>query len=202
VLSQFRTPYCRNLWQYSKKPKRCAWQCTDPKLTIFASNFCARKLCRPIALQPSVAIATCRKTCSCQIVLLQMQGFQNVGCQCHFDTQNRLKKTGSRYPGLCKHYTTTASKRFARKFTLVVYLTELPHSFCRIKFVFLWGFFLTILFLFSCSLNWFGRLACLWFRMPFRGEAFLLYWLITACLDRSVAIAAFVGKARCRRAWS
>jgi len=77
-------------------------QFTDTKLTIFVSNFCAGKLCRPITLQPSVAIAMCRKACFPQIVLLQYKakphlGFQNLGChfkilRCHFDTQKRLKK--------------------------------------------------------------------------------------------------------------
>jgi len=60
VLSHFRAPYCTNLRQYSKRLKRCAWQCTHTKLTIFASNFCARKLCRPITLQP-VAILEWKK---------------------------------------------------------------------------------------------------------------------------------------------
>ena len=82
--------------------RRCAWQCTDTILTIFASIFCTRKLCRPITLQPSVAIAACRKTYFPQIVLLQRKvkphlGFQNLGCHCpnlgcHFDTQNWLQK--------------------------------------------------------------------------------------------------------------
>ena len=87
VLSQFRTPYCTNLLQYSKRPKRCAWLCADTKLRIFASNLCARKLCTPTKLQPSVAIATCRKTCISHIVLLQYKekpylGFQNLRCHC------------------------------------------------------------------------------------------------------------------------
>ena len=53
-------------------------------------------------LQPSVAVATCRRTCFLQFVLLQYKaklylGFQNLGCHCkilgcHFDTQKRLKK--------------------------------------------------------------------------------------------------------------
>ena len=88
--------------------KRCAWQCTDTIVTIFASKFCARKLWRLIALRPSVTIATCRKTCSPQIVLLQHKvksylGFQNLGCHCkilgcHFDTQKQLKQhCGTRY---------------------------------------------------------------------------------------------------------
>ena len=96
MLSQFRTPNCPNLRQYSKRQKRCAWLCTDTKLRIVASNFWARKLCRPITLQPSVATATCWKPCVSQIVLLQYKaqpylGFQNLGC--HFDTQKRPKKT-------------------------------------------------------------------------------------------------------------
>jgi len=55
-----------------------------------------------MTLQPSVAIATCRKICFPQFVLLQYKtkpylGFQNLGCHskilgCHFDTQKRLKK--------------------------------------------------------------------------------------------------------------
>jgi len=71
-------------------------------LTIFASKLCARKFCLPITLQPSIAIATCRKTCFLQIVLLQGKvkpylGLQNLGCHCkilgcHFDTQKRYKK--------------------------------------------------------------------------------------------------------------
>jgi len=55
-------------------------------------------------LEPSVAIAMCRKTCfPPQIVLLQYKakpypGFQNLECHCkiigcHFDTQKRLKKS-------------------------------------------------------------------------------------------------------------
>ena len=69
----------------------------------FASSFCARKLSRPMTLQPFVAIAMCRRTCfPPQIVLLQYKakpypGFQNLGCHskiwgCHSDTQKRLKK--------------------------------------------------------------------------------------------------------------
>jgi len=102
-LSQFRAPYCTKLRQYGKKLKRCAWQCTDTKLRIFASNFCVRKLRRPITLQPSVAIATFRKKCFPQVILLHYKakpylGFQNLGCHCkilgcHFDTQKRLKET-------------------------------------------------------------------------------------------------------------
>ena len=54
-------------------------------------------------MQPSVAKATCRKTCLSQIILLQYKakpylGFQNLGRHskilgCHFDTQKRLEKT-------------------------------------------------------------------------------------------------------------
>jgi len=54
-------------------------------------------------LHPSVAVATCRKACFPQIVLLQYKakpylGFQNLGCHCailgcHFDTQKRVKNT-------------------------------------------------------------------------------------------------------------
>jgi len=103
VLSQFRTPCCTNLQQYSNRPRRCAWQCTHAKLIIFVSNFSARKMCRPITLQSSDAIAMCRKVRFPQIVLLRYKvkphlGFQNLGCHCkilgcHFDTQKRLKKT-------------------------------------------------------------------------------------------------------------
>jgi len=60
------------------------------------------KLFRPITLQPSIAIATCRKTCLSQVVLLQYKAkpyidFQNLGCHCkslgcHFDTHQRLWK--------------------------------------------------------------------------------------------------------------
>jgi len=69
---------------------------------ISASNLCARELCGPI-IASHAAIATSRKTCFPQIVLLQYKakpyllGFQNLGCHCkilgcHFDTQKRLKK--------------------------------------------------------------------------------------------------------------
>jgi len=46
VLSQFRTSYCTNLWQYGKRPKRGGAHDTVqiPMLTIFVSKFCARKL--------------------------------------------------------------------------------------------------------------------------------------------------------------
>ena len=63
-------------------------------------------MCRPITLQPFVAITTCRKTCFSQMVLLHYKakphlGFQNLGCHCkilgrHFDTQNGLKNTGNK----------------------------------------------------------------------------------------------------------
>ena len=69
----------------------------------FRFQLLRQKLCRPITLHPSVAIATCRKTCFPQISLLQYKskphlGFQNLGCRCKilgclFDTQKRLKKT-------------------------------------------------------------------------------------------------------------
>ena len=72
VLSQLRTPYCTNLPQYSKK--RCAWQCTETILTIFASNFCARKLRQLMTLQPSVAIAMFGKTCFPQKRFTSKQG--------------------------------------------------------------------------------------------------------------------------------
>ena len=92
VLSQFRIPYCTNLQQYSKRLRWCAWLCTDTKLTILASNFCAWKLCRPITLQPSVAIAMCRKTCLSQIVLLRCKAKPYLAfLGCHFDTNKRLK---------------------------------------------------------------------------------------------------------------
>jgi len=68
-------------------------------------------MCRPITLQLSVAMATCRKTCLPQIFLLQYEGkpyldFQNLGCHCkilgcHFDTQKWLKKHWPHLPLLC-----------------------------------------------------------------------------------------------------
>jgi len=80
----------------------------------FRSNFCARKLSRPITFQLSVAIATCRKACFPQIVLLQYKakpylGSQNLGCQCkilgcHFDTFSG----SSIFPA---HVQTTQAKR-------------------------------------------------------------------------------------------
>ena len=73
------------------------------RMTIFASNFWTRKTCRPITLQPSVAMARCRKTCLSEIVLLQYKaklylGFKNLRCHCkmlgcHFESQKRFKKT-------------------------------------------------------------------------------------------------------------
>ena len=91
VLSQFRTPYCTNLRQYSNWPKRggphdnaLILYCTY----IFASTFCARKFYRPITLQPSVATATCRKACFTQMVLLQYKTKPYLG----FQTKNGLKK--------------------------------------------------------------------------------------------------------------
>ena len=81
MLSQFRTPYCINLRQYSKRSKRggVQWQSTDTILTIFTSSFCTRKFCRHITLQPFVAIATCKKTCFPQIVLLQYKAKPYLG---------------------------------------------------------------------------------------------------------------------------
>ena len=67
----------------------------------FRFQILCQKFCRPIILQPSVAIARCRKTCFPQIVLLQGKvkpylSLQNLVCHCkilrwHFDTQKRLK---------------------------------------------------------------------------------------------------------------
>ena len=88
TFSQFCTPYCTNLRQYSKRPKRGGAHdnAQIPNLQ----------------LQPSVAVAMCRKTCFPQFVFLQYKvkpylGFQNLGCHCkilgcHFDIQIRLKK--------------------------------------------------------------------------------------------------------------
>ena len=103
VLSQFRTPYCTNLVQYSKRPKGSGAHdnAQIPNLQ-FSLPTSAPENCLPITLQPSVAISTCRKTCLSQFVLLQYKakpylGFQNLGCHCkilgcHFDTQKDLKK--------------------------------------------------------------------------------------------------------------
>jgi len=81
VLSQFRA-YCTNLRQYSNRPKRGDTHdnCTDTILTISASSLCARKLCRPITLQP-IAIDTCKKRCFPQIVLVQYKSKPYVGLQ-------------------------------------------------------------------------------------------------------------------------
>jgi len=82
VLSQFRTPYCTNLRQYSKRSKGGGAHYVTMhryQITIFASNFCARKMCRSITLQTSVAIATCRKACFPQIVLLHYKAKQYLG---------------------------------------------------------------------------------------------------------------------------
>jgi len=103
VLSQFRTPYCTNLRQCSIRPKRGGAhdnaQVTHLQLSLPTS---APEICRPITLQPSVAIATCRKPCFPQMASLQHKakpnlGFRNLGChckimRCHFDTQKRFKK--------------------------------------------------------------------------------------------------------------
>ena len=101
VLSQFRTPYCTNLRQHSERPKRCAWQCTNTKLTIFASNFCDRKLrifaavCCNSHVQENM-LSSIRFT---SIQVKTKSRFQNLGCHCkilgcHFDTHKRLKNTG------------------------------------------------------------------------------------------------------------
>ena len=68
----------------------------------FRFQLLRQKMFRPITLQPSVAIATCRKTSFPKIVLLRYKakpylGFQNLGCHCkilgcHFGTQKRPKK--------------------------------------------------------------------------------------------------------------
>jgi len=99
VLSHFRTLYKFAAVQKEAEARRCAWQCTYTILTISASNFCARDLCRPF-IASHVAIATCRKACLSQIVLLQLKAkpyldFQNWRCHCkilggHFDNQKRL----------------------------------------------------------------------------------------------------------------
>jgi len=47
VLSHFRTLYKFAAVQKEAEARRCAWQCTYTILTISASNFCARDLCRP-----------------------------------------------------------------------------------------------------------------------------------------------------------
>ena len=126
--------------------RRCAWQCTDTKLAIFASNFCARKLFEAVALRPSVAIATCRKTCFPQIVLVQNKakpylGFQNVRCHfkilgCHFDTQKRLKKSVTRLEprflltrpeSCCETKVTRLKSRFYWMTQVRVILTKSPN---------------------------------------------------------------------------
>ena len=104
VLSQFRIPYCTNLRQYSKKPKRGGAHdnAQIPSLQFSLPTSAPEKCVRLLTLQPSVAMATGRKTCFPQIVLLQYKAkpyldFQNLGCNCkilgcHFDTPKRLKK--------------------------------------------------------------------------------------------------------------
>jgi len=62
--------------------------------------------------------------------------------------------------------------------------------------VFVW-FLSAIPFWFICLSIWVGRQSYFWLLLPFRGETFWLRWLFIACLGRWVAIAAFVGKARC-----
>ena len=88
VFSQFCTLYCTNRRRYSKRPKR-----GGARDNAQIPN---------LHLQPSVAVATCRKSFFPQFVLLQYKakpylGFQNLGCHCkilgcHFDTQKRLRK--------------------------------------------------------------------------------------------------------------
>ena len=89
VNSQFCTPYCTNLRQYSTRLKRGGAHdnAQIPNLQLHSS----------------VAVATCRKTFFPQFVLLQYKAkpylaFQNLRCHhkilgCHFDTHKRLKKT-------------------------------------------------------------------------------------------------------------
>ena len=52
MLSQFRTLYCTNLRQYSKRPKRGGAHDNAqlPNLQFFASSFCAKNLSWPITL--------------------------------------------------------------------------------------------------------------------------------------------------------
>jgi len=100
VLSQFRTPRCANLRQYSKRPKRCAWLHRYPTYN-FRFQLLRQKILSPYNIA-AACCKTCRKTCLSQIVLLQYKaksylGFQNLGCHCkilgcHFDTQKRLEK--------------------------------------------------------------------------------------------------------------
>jgi len=82
MFSLFCTPYCTNLRPYSKRPKRCGAHDNAQIPNLH--------------LQPSVAVAMCRKTCFPQFILLQYKAkpylsFQNLGCHCkilgcHFDT--------------------------------------------------------------------------------------------------------------------
>jgi len=87
MLSQFRTPYCTNLRQYSKRPRRGgAHDNVQISNLQFSLPTSAPEKCVGL-LQPSVAIATCRKTCFPQIVLLEYEakpylGFQSLGCHC------------------------------------------------------------------------------------------------------------------------
>jgi len=114
------------------RSERWARQCADTKLSISAYNFCARKLCRPITLQPSVAIATCRKTNFPQFVLIQYKakpyfGFQNLGCHCkilgcHFDTQKLLEK-----------HCTTVSIRSQTKLRRHFFNCQYPYIFMKAK---------------------------------------------------------------------
>jgi len=93
VLLQFRTTYCTNLRQYSKRPKRSSAHnnAQIPSLQVSLPTsapencvdlqHCSRLL--------QITIPTCRKTCLSQIVSLKYKanpyfGFQNLGC--HFDT--------------------------------------------------------------------------------------------------------------------
>ena len=99
VFSQFRTTYCTNLRKESNRPKRGGPH-GKAQIPHLAYNFRSQILCQKITSQPSVAIATCRKTCFRQIVLLQYKAkpYQNLGCHCkilgcHFDTHKRLKIT-------------------------------------------------------------------------------------------------------------
>jgi len=82
VLSQFRTPYCSNLWQYSNRPRRGGahdnaqipyLQCSLPIL-----RHKIKSALWPITMQPFVAIATCRNTCFPQIVYFNTRRNHNL----------------------------------------------------------------------------------------------------------------------------
>ena len=104
VLSQFRTPYCTHLWQYSKRPKRGG---AHDNVQIPNLQFRFQFLRQKIVSAYNITAVCCNNHVqenmhsSNRFTSIQGKtylGFQNLGCHCkilgcHFDTQKRLKKT-------------------------------------------------------------------------------------------------------------